>query len=152
MSKIEYREMSLSDVIEDSNLVVEVRFLEHFQEEVAIAHKDVKTASKKFPPFIKKGDVFKIIRVLKNTGKINVPETIHVPDENWRRVLGQHKEQHLQAQSKSYTVPEYVSTLKTTTKAAVLFLNHFQDMYEFTARNSWESKAELEKVEMLINA
>lgn len=150
MSKIEYREMSLSEVIEDSNLVVEVKFIELFQEEVPIAHKDSTVASGKFPPFIKKGDVFNVIRVLKNTGKIKVPETIRVPNENWRRFLGQHKEQHLQAPSKSYSVPEYVSTLKTAAKASVLFLNHFQDMYEFTARNSWEGKAELEKVEMLI--
>jgi len=152
MSRIEYREMSLSEVIEDSNLVVEVKFLEHYQEEVAIAHKDAKAAAEKFIPFIKRGDVFKVIRVLKNTGKLKVPETINVPNENWRRLLGQHKEQHLQAPAKSYTVPEYVSSLKKTTKAAVLFLNHFQDMYEFTARNSWEGKAELEKVEMLIEA
>lgn len=144
--------MSLSEVIEDSNLVVEVKFIELYQEEVSITNKRATTGQEKFPPFIKKGEVFKVIRVLKNTGKIKVPEIIRVPNENWRRFLGQHKEQHLQAPSKSYTVPEYVSTLKTTAKAAVLFLNHFQDMYEFAARNSWESKAELEKVEMLISA
>lgn len=152
MSKIQYREMSLSEVMEDSNLVVEVKFLEHYQEEVAIAHKDTKAALETFPPFIKRGDVFNVIRVLKNTGNVKVPETINVPNENWRRFLSQHKEQHLQAPSKSYTVPEYVSSLKAAKQAAVLFLSHFQDMYEFTARNSWESRAELEKVEMLIAA
>lgn len=150
MSQVDYRQMSLSEVIEESNLVVEVKFIELFQEEVPIAHKDSNVASGKFPPFIKKGDVFKVIRVLKNTGKVKVPETIRVPNENWRRFLGQHKELHLQAPAKSYTVPEYVSTLKTAAKASVLFLNHFQDRYEFTARNSWEGKAELEKIEMLI--
>ncbi len=150
MSRIDYREMSLSEVIEESNLIVEVKFLKSYQEEVAIAHKDSKSPTEKFPPFIKKGDVFKVIRVLKNEGKIKVPESINVPNENWRRFLGQHKEQHLQAPSKSYAVPEYISTLKTATKATVLFLNHFQDMYEFTAQNSWEGKAELEKIEMLI--
>jgi hypothetical protein len=150
MSRIDYREMSLSAVIEDSNLVVEVKFIESYQEEVSIFHKEAVAGSEKFPAFIKKGDVFKVIRVLKNTGKIKVPETIRVPNENWRRFLGQHKEQYLQAPSKSYNVPEYVSTLKTSAKASVLFLNHFQDMYEFTACNSWESKAELEKIEMLI--
>ena len=152
MSKIDNREMSLSEVIEDSNLVVEVKFLESYQEEVAIAHKDPKASTEKFPPFIKKGSVFKVIRVLKNEGKIKVPETISVPNENWRRFLSQHKEQHLQAPSKSYTVPEYVSSVKTATKASVLFLNHFQDMYEFTASNAWEGKDALEKVEMLLLA
>lgn len=144
--------MSLSEVIEDSNLVVEVRFLEHYQEEVAIAHKDPKASLEKFPPFSKKGNVFKVIRVLKNDGKIKIPETIKVPNENWRRFLGQHKEAHLQAPAKSYTVPEYISSIKTAEKASVLFLNYFQDMYEFTARNSFENKVALEKVEMLISA
>lgn len=150
MSRITYREISLSEVIEDSNLVVEVKFIEHYQEEVAIAHKDPGAVSEKFPPFIKRGSVFKVIRVLKNTTKIKIPETINVPNENWRRFLGQHKELHLQAPSKSYTVPEYVSSLKTVAKASVLFLNYFQDLYEFTASNSWEDKAALEKIEMLI--
>jgi hypothetical protein len=152
MSKIEYREMSLSEVIEDSNLVVEVKFMESYQEEVAIAHKNSAVASETFPPFIKKGDVFKVVRVLKNENKIKIPETIKVPNENWRRFLGQHKEAHLQAPSKSYTVPEFVSSIKSATKASVLFLNYFQDMYEFTARNSFENKAALEKVEMIIAA
>lgn len=144
--------MSLSEVIEDSNLVVEVKFIEPYQEEVAIAHKDSAAGSGSFPPFIKKGAVFNVIRVLKNGNKIKIPETIKVPDENWRRALGQHKEEHLQAPAKSYTVPEYVTSVKTAAKASVLFLNYFQDMYEFTARNGFESKAALEKVEMLIAA
>lgn len=150
MSQVDYREMSLSEVIEESNLVVEVKFIKSFQEEVSIAHKGSMAGSGTFPSFVKKGGIFKVIRVLKNSGKIKVPGTIPVPDENWRRFLGQHKELHLQAPAKSYTVPEYVSTLKTAANASVLFLNHFQDMYEFTARNSWEGKAELEKIEMLI--
>lgn len=152
MSRIAYREMSLSEVIEDSNLVVEVKFVESYREEVAIAHKTSAVTSDSFPPFVKRGDVFSVIRVLKNGNKIRIPETIKVPHENWRRALGQHKEEHLQDPAKSYTVPEYVSSIKSPTKAAVLFLNYFQDMYEFTARNSFESKAALEKVEMLIAA
>jgi hypothetical protein len=81
-----------------------------------------------------------------------VPNEIRVPDENWRRFLGQHKTQHLDAPSKSYIVPEYVSSVKSAAKASILFLNHFQDMYEFTARNGFENKSELEKVRMLIAA
>lgn len=152
MSKIDYREMSLSEVIEDSNLVVEVKFIEPYHEDVAIAHKNSTVGLDNFPPFIKKGAVFNVIRVMKNGNKIKIPETIKVPTEDWRRALGQHKEKHLQAPAKSYTVPEYVSSIKSATKASVLFLNYFQDMYEFTARNSFENKAALEKVEMLIAA
>lgn len=150
MSRIQYREMSLSEVIEDSNLVVEVKFIESYQEEVALAPKDSAVVSGSFPPFIKKGGMFSVIRVLKNDGKIKIPERIKVPNENWRRFLSQHKEKHLNAPSKSFTVPEYITTLKSASKASVLFLNHFQGMFEFTASNAWEDKAALEKIEMLI--
>lgn len=149
MSRITYREMSLSEVIEDSNLVVEVKFLEPYQEDVSIAPKNI-PGTETFPPFIKRGNIFNVKTVLKNDTKIKIPDTINVPDENWRRLLSQHKEKHLNAPSKSFTVPEYIPTVKSSSKASVLFLNYFQDMYEFTARNSWEGKAELEKVEMLI--
>lgn len=143
--------MSLSEVIEDSNLVVEVKFIEPYQEEVSIAHKNASgAATETFPPFLKKGNTFEVKRVLKNDTKVKIPGTIKVPNENWRRSLSQHKEAHLNAPSKSYTVPEYVTPIKSASKASVLFLNYFQDMYEFTARNAFEDKAALEKVEMLI--
>jgi hypothetical protein len=151
MSKIQYREMSLSEVIEDSNLVVEVKFIESYQEEVSVALKNASGATTEtFPPFIKRGNTFEVKKVLKNDTKIKIPDTIKVPDENWRRSLSQHKEKHLNAPSKSYTVPEYITPLKSSSKASVLFLNYFQDMYELTARNAFEDKAALEKVEMLI--
>lgn len=152
MSRIQYREMSLSEVIEDSNLVVEVKFTEPYQEEIAITDRNAVTGSGNFPPFIKGGGAFQVIRVLKNSDKISVPETIKVPNENWRRALSQHKSTHLQAPAKSFTVSEYGSAVKSVTKASVLFLNYFQGMYEFTARNSFEDKAALEKIEMLIAA
>lgn len=150
MSQIQYREMSLSEVIEDSNLVVEVKFVKSYTEEVNIGHKNATDRSETFPPFIRKGNSFQVKAILKNDTRIKIPATINVPDENWRRFLSQHKEKYLNAPSKSFIVPEYVSTLKSASKAAVLFLNYFQDMYEFTARNSWEGKGELEKVGMLI--
>lgn len=150
MSRINYRELSLSEVIEDANLIVEVKFLKAYQEEVEIAHRDAQVPVEKFPPFIKKGNVFSVVRVLKNTDKIKLPETINVPNENWHRSFSQHKEQHLQGPSKSYAVPEYISSINTAAKASVLFLNHFQNRYEFAAKNAWEDKAALEKIEMLI--
>lgn len=152
MSSISYRELSLSEVIEEANLIVEVKFLKAYREEIEIAHRDVQAPAEKFPPFIKKGNVYSIVRVLKNTDKIKIPETINVPSENWHRSLSQHKEKHLQAPSKSYTVPEYISSISTVTKASVLFLNHFQNRYEFAAKNAWEDEAALEKIEMLILA
>jgi hypothetical protein len=143
--------MSLSEVIEDSNLVVEVKFIEPYQEEVSVALKNASgAATETFPPFIKKGNTFEVKRVLKNDTKVKIPDTIKVPEENWRRSLSQHKEKHLNAPSKSFTVPEYISTVKSASKAFVLFLNYFQDMYELTARNAFENKDALEKVEMLI--
>lgn len=151
MSKIQYREMSLSEVIEDSNLVVEVEFIEPYQEEVSVALKNASgAATATFPPFIKSGNIFEVKKVLKNDTKMKIPDTIKVPNENWRRSLSQHKEKHLNAPSKSFTVPEYITSLKSASKASVLFLNYFQDMYELTARNAFEDKAAFEKVEMLI--
>lgn len=153
MSTIRYRELSLSEVIEESNLVVEVEFVKAYTEEIPISQKSTTgSALETSPPFIKKGNVFKIKQVLKNTSKLTVPETIQVPDENWRRALGDHKKKHLKAPGKSYIVPEYKSTVKSASKASVFFLNYFQEMYELTARNSFEDKAALEKVSMIIEA
>ena len=151
MSIINYRELSLSEVIEESNLIVEVEFVKKFEEEILVSNKEGSaSAARAFPPFIKKGNVFTILKVLKNTGAVKVPDQINVPDENWRRSLNEHKELHFKGVSKSYTVLDYNTETKAASKAVVLFLHHFQNMYEFTARNAFESKATLEKISILI--
>jgi len=153
MSIIKYRELSLSEVVEESNLIIEVEFVEKYNEEISVSGKEGSDSEvKASPPFIKKGNVFNVIKVLKNTGLIKVPAQIRVPEENWRRSLSQYKEMHFNGVSKSYTVLDYATETKSVSKAAVLFLHHFQDMYELTARNAFEGKASLEKITILISA
>ncbi|NOT76791.1 MAG: hypothetical protein HOP08_17840 [Cyclobacteriaceae bacterium] len=147
MSIIRDRELSLSELIEESNLVVEVGFIKKYTEEVAVTRMD---SFETFPPFIKKGNIFKVKGVLKNTAKITVPEEIKVPEENWRRSLSQHKEAVMNGPSKSYTVPEYKTEVKSISKAGILFLHHFQDMFDLTAKNAFEDLNSKEKITMII--
>lgn len=149
---VRYNELSISEVIEESTLIVEVELVGPFEEEIPIVNRDSKVDSvKPIPPFIKKGYTFRIQTVHKNTGEGKLPETINVPNENWRRALNQHKERYAGAASKSYAVPEYKSDVKSIAKATVLFLNHFQGMYDLTAVNAFENKAALEKIGMILH-
>ena len=151
MSKAQFKEISISELVEESNLIVEVEFIETYVEEVPVVNRDVSNLSgEAIPPFQKKGNVFKIKSILKNKDKINVPEKITVPDEDWRRALNKHKEKYLKAPSKSYHLPEYISEVKSAKKATILFLHHFQNMYELTARNSFEDQKSFEKVTILL--
>jgi hypothetical protein len=150
MSIVRYNELSLSELIEESTLIAEVELTGSFQEEIPIVNRDSKVAGSSIPPFIKKGYIFKVKNILKNKGD-SVPEIINVPDENWRRFLSQHKETYANGPSKSYTVPEYKSDVKSITKATVLFLHHFQGMYDLTAAHAFESKAALEKINLILH-
>ena len=151
MSIIRSKEVSLSDVIGQSNLIVEVEFVKRYKEEVPIVNRDDKASPPTpLPPFIKKGCVFKVKGVLKNEGKIKVPDTIQVPDENWRRFLSQHKERHAGGVSKSFTVDEYSTEVDAVEKASILFLYHFQDTFELVARDAFESNEAREKINMIL--
>jgi hypothetical protein len=151
MSIIRSSEVSLSNLIEESNLIVEVEFLKHYKEEVPIVNKYAKESPPKpIPPFIKKGCVFRVKGVLKNEGKIKVPETIQVPDENWRRFLSQHKEEYAGGVSKSFTIYEYTTEVDKIENASILFLHHFQDTYELTARDAFEDSTAKEKISMIM--
>ncbi len=150
MSTIQYNELSISELIEESTLIVEVELIGPFQEEVAVIDRNATNTSTPITPFIKKGHSFKIKNVLKNKGD-NIPERINVPDEDWRRSLSQYKEVHANGPSKSFTVAKYKSDVKSITKATVLFLNHFQGMYDLTAANSFENDKALEKINMLLH-
>jgi hypothetical protein len=149
MSAIKYRELSLTEIIEESNLVVEVKFVKKYREEVAMARKDGSDVP--IPPaFVKKGNLFRVMNVLKNKGDFKVGDQIKVPEENWRRSLSQYKETHLDGPVKSFTVLDYATEIKSISKATVLFLHYFQDMYELTARHSYEGNTAMEKVKILI--
>jgi hypothetical protein len=152
MSIIRSTEISLSELVKESNLILQVKFIESFKETVPVTDRSQSQTDKPIPPFIKKGCVFKVLGVLKNTARIVVPEKIQVPNENWRRSLSQHKEEHTGGKSKSYNVPTYVTEVSSMQKAAILFLHHFQGMYDLTARDSFEDTSAEEKIKMLLEA
>jgi hypothetical protein len=150
MSIIRSTEISLSELIKESNLILQVKFLESFKETVPVIDRSKDHTANSIPPFIKKGCVFQVLGVIKNTARISVPEKISVPNENWRRSLSQHKEEYTGGKSKSYTIPTYVTEVSSIQKADILFLHHFQGMYDLTARDSFENLAAEEKIKMLL--
>jgi hypothetical protein len=147
MSIIKKIRVELSDIVKEANLILMVDYLESFIEDVAI-----KGVDQSVPPFKKKGFVFKVKSVLKNTAKIEVPETISVPKEDWRRSFSQHKEQYAGGSSKSFAVKEYETSVKSIQKADIIFLHHFQGSFDLEVKNAFESTEELEKITMLIAA
>lgn len=152
MSIIRSTEISLSELVKESNLILQVKFIGFFEEAVPITDRSKNQTNKAIPPFLKRGGVFQVLGVLKNTARIIIPEKIHVPDENWRRSMGQHKEAHAGGKGKSYNVPTYVTEVPSIRKADILFLHHFQGMFELTARDSFEDAAAEEKIKMLLEA
>lgn len=150
MSIMHEKELSLQQLIEKSDLVLEVEFIEEYTEKIMLESKE--DPKKKIPPFLKKGCVFRTGKVLKNSQGITVPEIIKVPNENWHRFLSQHKEQYLNGPSKSYLIEEYITEVASMKEATVLFLYHFQGTYDLAARGAFESDAALEKIELLLKA
>lgn len=152
MSIIRSSEISLSELVEESNLIVQVKFIELFKETVPVIDRSKGETDKLIPPFIKQGCVFQVLGVIKNTARVIVPEKIHVPNENWHRSLSQHKETHAGGKSKSYNVPTYRTEVPSMKKAAILFLHHFQGMYDLAAKDAFEDATAEEKIKMLIDA
>lgn len=149
MSSIKNIIVELSDIVEEANLIVEVEFLEPFIEDLAVKSADPNVLA---PPFKKKGLVFTIKKVLKNKDNIALPKTIRVPNEEWRRSLSQHKKVHAGGPNKSYTVKHYKTEVASMKNAEIIFLHHFQGLFELEVKGSFESVAELEKITMLIAA
>lgn len=149
MSIIKNIEVELSDLAENCSVIVEVVFKEPFEEEVVIKSVDSKMSP---PPFKKQGIVFTVTNVLKNADKIEIPQTIRVPNANWRRSLSQHKELHAGGPSKSYSVKYYKSEVKSMRHATILFLHHFQGTFELETTDSFESAEALDKITMLLKA
>src|SRR4051812_8757538 len=142
-------ELSLSEVIEESNLIVEVVFIATSQEEVPI--KGSAGQSTSAPPFIKKTNVFDVKSILKNAGEIKVPAQLIIPDQQWRSALSKHKEKYAGGPKKLFPVIEYKTQVKSIKQATLLFLHQFQNTFELTAKNSFEDDATKEKISMLIN-
>lgn len=149
MSIMKSKPVELSELVKECNLILMVEYLEPFVEEVAIKSNDPNVSP---PPFKKQGAIFTVKSALKNTDKVELPNTIRVPNENWRRSLSQHKEQHASGPSKSFGVNEYKTEVSSMKEADILFLHHFQGGFELEAKNSFESLDELEKITMLLKA
>jgi hypothetical protein len=144
-------ELGLQELMEESNLIVEVRFKERFKEEIAIADKDAKNTGRPLPSFIKKGCVFIVNKILKNNTELKgLPENISVPDENWRRLFSEHREKYLKIPDRTYIIKEYHTEVASLEKASILFLSYFQGMFELTAQGGFESEEASEKIEMLL--
>ena len=152
MSIIRSTEISLSELVKESNLILQVKFIESFKETVPVIDRSEGQTGESIPPFIKRGSVFHVLDVLKNEARIIVPEKIRVPNENWRRSLSQHKETHAGGKSKSYNVPTYLTDVPSLQKADILFLHHFQGMYDLTARDSFEQMTANEKIKILMES
>jgi hypothetical protein len=149
MSRITYTPVGLSDIVQDSNLIVEVKLIDSFSEELTVKDKNSDSPA---PPFIKEGFVFSVLTILKNTTEDKIPQTIRVPNENWRRFFAQHKEQYANGPSKSYHLKEYETEVPSLKEADLLFLNYFQGEYELTATDAYEFAAAREKVDILLAA
>ncbi len=150
MSNTRSLEISLSEMVEQSNLVLKVRFREVFEEHVPVVDKSLGQTGREIQPFVKRGCVFEVSGVLKNTARIEVPGEIRVPDENWRRLLGQYREKHANGPVKSYTVPVYNTDVPSIKKASIIFLVHFQGMFDLTAKDAFENLDAEEKVVILV--
>lgn len=150
MSIIRSKEISLSELVEESNLILKVKFVEVYKENVAVVDKSNDPHNQSIPSFVKQGYVFQVLNILKNTARIEVPEKIQVPNENWRRSLSQHKEKYAAGPSKSYTVPTYTTEVSSVKKSSIIFLHHFQGMFDLAARDAFENNEAEEKILMLI--
>lgn len=149
MSIVKNTEVELSDLVKDSNLILEVTYVEPFVEELAVKSIDPKVSA---PLFKKQGIVFAVTTILKNEDKIQVPETIRIPKEDWRRSLSKHKALYAGGSAKSYAVKEYKSEVKSMRNATILFLHHFQHSFELEGKNSFESVEARDKIMMLLKA
>jgi hypothetical protein len=145
MSLINYDPQSLTDIIEESNLILEGIFVGEFKEEILVKSAD----STAVPPFIKKGIVFQVNTVLKNDTRIQIPVSIQVPEEGWRRSLSQHKAKN-GADDKLYTVKEYETEAPSFKAATILFLHYFQGIFELSTKGSYEIETIKGKLEPLL--
>lgn len=147
MSIIRNNDLPLESIVSSSNLIVEVKTVEPYEERIPI----ISDKNKAIPDFIKVGLIFRVKRILKNTSGNVIPELIKIPNENWRRYLSQHKEQYAGGPSKSFTINKYRSKVFSMSDANILFLNSYSGDFSLTAQNSFESLDSLAIIESIIN-
>lgn len=144
MSIIREVVLTLETIVTTSNLIVEVEAIEPYKESVPVP---ADSKNNTVPDFIRSGFIFQIKSVLKNTTDNSVPAIIRVPNENWKRSLSQHKEHYANGPSKSFTVNTYHTEVPSMKDAGILFLSRFQNSFELTAKNSFESLASRKTIE-----
>jgi hypothetical protein len=149
MSIVKNIEVELSDLVKNCNLILEVEFRDVFIEEIPIKSTNPKESP---PPFKKQGFVFTVTNVLKNADKIDIPQTIRIPKEDWRRSLSQHKELYTSMPNKTYAVKQYKSGVKSMRNATILFLHHFLNSFELEGKSTYESVEAHDKIAMLMKA
>ncbi len=147
MSIIRETYLALATIILESNVIVEVELTGPFEEEMPVILRD---ESLTVPPFIKTGLIFRVKNILKNSHKDPVDTFIRVPAENWKRSFSQHVELHANGPGKSYGVRTYKTRVPSFRDADILFLHRFNDAYELTAKDSFESTASRRVIEKLI--
>jgi len=144
VSIIKHQEVTLDTLVSASNLIVEVCYVEPFEEEVPIPdHSSAK-------PFLKQGLVFQVKNILKNTEGHSIESVIRVPHANWKHSFSQHKEFHANGPSKSYTVRKYNTTVPSMKDAEVLFLHAFSSTYDLVAEQAFEWAEKKKQIEDLI--
>ncbi len=144
MSIIREVVLTLETIVTTSNLIVEVEAIEPYKESVPVP---ADNKNNTVPDFIRSGFTFQIKSVLKNTTGNSVPAIIRVPNENWKRSLSQHKEHYANGPSKSFKVNTYHTEVPSMKDADILFLSHFKNSFELTAKNSFESLASRKTIE-----
>ena len=149
MSRIKFEIVELADLVKQARLILAVEYLKPFSDDVMVQRigSDVPV-----PPFRKTGSVLRVKATLKNSDSIDLPETIHVPVEGWRRALSQHKERHAGGPSKSYTVKQYKTDLASMNDAGIVFLRDFQGSFELEAMGAFTSITALDQIKLLIKA
>ena len=147
MSIIRDKQLSLETMVSESNLIVEVRCLDVFEEEIPVPSDD---ASNPIKPFIKKGLVFEVRNTLKNTSDHTIDQVIQVPHESWRRSFSQHKVRYANGPSKSFTVISYAADVPSFEEADILFLHAFQGTYQLVAKNAFERLVKKEHIAELL--
>ncbi|MDB5257395.1 MAG: hypothetical protein JWM14_2090 [Chitinophagaceae bacterium] len=144
MSIIRHVVVTLITLISESNLIVEVRYVEPYEEEVPIPdHPSAK-------PFLKQGLVFQVKDILKNSEDYAIGTTIRVPHADWKRSFSQHKEFHANGPSKSYSVKTYNSSVPSMKDAEILFLQAFHTSYDLAAEHAFEWADRRKQIEDLI--
>ena len=151
MSGIDYIEVSLSEVIKDSDVIAIVKRNQPFYivEEVPI-HKD----KQKFPPFKKTISLFEVVDILYKNDNVDPAvfsgKTIKVLPAEYNRELDLYKRYHLEGAMKTAPINRYKGYDEKLEKSneCIVFLRYNQNekMLEFTSFGSVEALKEKNEI------